>query len=92
METFAPQPTAVETTLHGNQKENKSDTTVTTRPQTSQLKKQSKTNPKNNIHEAKTTNIETNLFTAKISSVNGGSIQGFLLKNFFQTLAKHHSL
>ena len=40
METFAPQPTAVETTLHGNQKESKSDTTLTTRPQTPQLKKQ----------------------------------------------------
>ena len=43
METFAPQPTTVETTPHENQKENKLDTLLTTKPQTSQLKNQSKT-------------------------------------------------
>ena len=43
METFAPQPTTVETTPHENQKENKPESPLTTKPQTSQLKKQNKT-------------------------------------------------
>ena len=77
METFAPQPATVETTPTENQKENKLDTPLTTKPQTSQLKNQSKTTPTNNKHEAKTTNIETDLFTAKVSSIKGGSIQSF---------------
>ena len=85
METFAPQPATVETTPHENQKENKLDTLLTTKPQTSQLKNQSKTTFTNSKHEAKTTNIETDLFTAKVSSVNGGSIQSFLLKDFLTT-------
>ena len=61
------------------------DTLLTTKPQTSQLKKQNKTTFTNNKHETKTTNIETDLFTAKVSSVNGGSIQSFLLKDFLTT-------
>ena len=85
MEIFAPQPATVETTPHENQKENKLDTLLTTKPQTSQLKNQSKTTFKNSKHEAKTTNIETSLFAAKVSSVNGGSIQSFLLKDFLTT-------
>ena len=82
METFAPQPATVETTAHESQKENKLDTLLTTKPQTSQLENQRRTTFANSKHEAKTTNIETGLFTAKVSSVNGGSIQSFLLKDF----------
>ena len=85
METFAPQPKTVKTTPQENQKENKPDSLLITTPQTSQLKKQSKANPTNNKHEARTTSIETDLFTAKVSSVNGGSIQDFLLKEFLTT-------
>ena len=66
-------------------KKKTNSTPLTTKPQTSQLKKQSKTTFTNNKHEAKTTNIETDLFTAKVSSVNGGSIQSFLLKDFLTT-------
>ena len=43
MEIFAPQPATVETTPHENQKENKLDTLLATKPQTSQLKNQRKT-------------------------------------------------
>ena len=43
METFAPQPATVETTPHKNQKENKLDTLLTTKLQTSQLENQTKT-------------------------------------------------
>ena len=85
MEIFAPQPAILETSPHENQKENKLDTLLTTKQQASQLKNQSKTTFTHNKHEAKTTNIETDLFTAKVSSVNGGSIQGFLLKDFLTT-------
>ena len=83
METFAPQPKTVKTTPQENQKENKPDSLLITTPQTSQLKKQSKANPTNNKHEARTTNIETDLFTAKVSSVNGGSIQDFFIERVF---------
>ena len=85
MEIFAPQPTTEETSSRENQKENKPDTPPITKSQAPQLKKQNKTNPTNNKHETKTTNIETGLFTAKVSSLNGGSIQGFLLKDFLTT-------
>ena len=85
METFAPQPTTVDTILHDNQKENKPDVPPKNEPQISQLKTQNKESSIDKEHETKTTNIETNLFTAKISSVNGGSIQDFLLKKFLTT-------
>jgi len=85
METFAPQPTTVETIPHEDQKENKPGTPPKTEPQTLKLKKQNKESFIDKEHEAKTTNVETNLFTTKISSVNGGSIQSFLLKDFLTT-------
>ena len=82
METFAPQPAAVESATPENQDENKPATPPTTKTQAPQINKPNKTHPTINKHETKTTNIETDLFTAKVSSVNGGSIQSFLLKDF----------
>tara|TARA_X000000950_G_scaffold205947_1_gene247745 strand:+ start:1612 stop:3264 length:1653 start_codon:yes stop_codon:yes gene_type:complete len=82
MEIFAPQPATVESAAPENQDENKPATPPTTKTQAPQPEKPNKTGPIDNKHETKTTNIETDLFTAKVSSVNGGSIQSFLLKDF----------
>ena len=82
MEIFSPQPASVESATPENQEENKPATPPATKTQTPQPGKQNKTGSISNKHEAKTTNMETDLFTAKVSSVNGGSIQSFLLKDF----------
>ena len=82
MEIFSPQPATVESATPENQEENEPATIPTTKTQTPQPDKQNKTGSISNKHEAKTTNIETDLFTAKVSSINGGSIQSFLLKDF----------
>ena len=82
MEIFAPQPTTEESATHQSQKQNKSNSPPKTKTQTPQPNKQKKRSSINSEHETKTTNIETDLFTAKISSINGGSIQSFLLREF----------
>ena len=82
MEIFAPQPVTVVSATPENQEDNKPDTPPLTKTQTPQPDKQNKTGSISNKHETKTTNIETDLFTAKVSSINGGSIQSFLLKDF----------
>ena len=82
METFGPQPTSVDSTSYKNLNENKPTTQPITKTQTPPLNKQDKEKYISNRHEARATNIETNLFTAKVSSVNGGSIQSFLFKDF----------
>ena len=82
MEIFSPQPASVESATPENQEENKLATPPATKTQPPQPDKQNKTGSISNKHEAKTTNIETDFFTAKVSSVNGGSIQSFLLKDF----------
>ena len=82
MEIFAPQPATVESATPESQENNKPATPPATKTQTPQPDKQNKTGSISNKHETKTTNVETDLFTAKVSSVNGGSIQSFLLKDF----------
>ncbi len=82
MEIFAPQPTTSENTSLENQKEIDFDSEPminTERPRSTLQKKQ---NSLNDEHEAKTTTIETGLYTANVSSINGGSIQSFLLREF----------
>ena len=82
MEVFAPQTTTNEDTSPESQKEDSLSTSSVVRAQESQLAIQKKENPVDNKHEAKITSIETDLYTAKVSSINGGSIQSFLLKEF----------
>ena len=82
MEIFAPQPATVESATPENQDDNKPATPPATKTQTPQPDKQNKTSSISNKHETKTTNVDTDLFTAKVSSINGGSIQSFLLKDF----------
>tara|TARA_B100000575_G_scaffold270469_1_gene250988 strand:- start:214 stop:1866 length:1653 start_codon:yes stop_codon:yes gene_type:complete len=82
MEIFAPQPNPVENTSFENQKNNKPTTQPTIETKVPQPKKHNNEKSINNKHEAKTTYVETDLFTTKISSINGGSIQSFLLKDF----------
>jgi len=82
METFAPQPTTGEKTSLENQEENKQGTPLVTKTPPFQRTKQNEGSLINNKNEVKTTNIETDLYTAKVSSVNGGSIQGFFLKDY----------
>tara|TARA_B100000900_G_scaffold186840_1_gene158344 strand:- start:8289 stop:9875 length:1587 start_codon:yes stop_codon:yes gene_type:complete len=82
MEIFAPQPTTVEKATDDSEKRNKLNSLPGTKKQTPQQNKQNKQSLISNDHETKTIDIETNLFTAKISSVNGGSVQSFLLKEF----------
>ena len=82
MEIFAPQPTTSENTSFEDQKEVGFDSEPiinANRPRPTLQKKQISLNDK---HESKMTTIETSLYTANVSSVNGGSIQGFLLKEF----------
>ncbi len=82
METFAPQPTTKESTLLENQEDNTPQTRSSLKKQASQFTSQDKKESINTKHETKTTKIETGLYTAKVSSLNGGSIQDFLLKDF----------
>tara|TARA_B100000989_G_scaffold112977_1_gene82971 strand:+ start:1369 stop:3021 length:1653 start_codon:yes stop_codon:yes gene_type:complete len=82
MEIFAPQPTTNENTSLENQKEVGFDSEPiinAERPRPTLQKKQSSLNDK---HESKMTTVETGLYIANVSSVNGGSIQDFLLKEF----------
>ena len=82
MEIFAPQPTNNENTSLENQKEVGFDNEPiinAERPRPTLQKKQSSLNDK---HESKMTTVETGLYIANVSSVNGGSIQDFLLKEF----------
>ena len=82
MEMFAPQPRANENTSLENQKEVGFDSEPiinAERPRPTLQKKQSSLNDK---HESKMTTVETGLYIANVSSVNGGSIQDFLLKEF----------
>ncbi len=85
METFAPQPDTEESVIYENQKETDPNSPPEINTQSAQTNKSTIENSLRNEHETKTTNIETNLFTAKVSSVNGGSIQSFLLKEFLTT-------
>ncbi len=82
MEIFAPQPTASENTLPKNQKEVSFDNEPTIKTEELRAIPQKKQNSLNNKHEAEMTTIETGLYTANVSSFNGGSIQDFLLKEF----------
>ena len=82
MEVFAPQTTKNEDTSLENQKEDSLDTSSVIKTQEPQLAIQKKENSVDNKHKAKTATIETDLYTAKVSSINGGSIQSFLLKEF----------
>ena len=89
MEVFAPQTTTNEDTSLENLKEDSLGTSSAIRTQEPQLAIQKKENPVDNKHEAKITSIETDLYTAKVSSINGGSIQSFLLKEFLIYLDGH---
>jgi len=82
MEVFVPQPNAIDDTRLEDPEERKPDTLYLTKTQSPQPAKQTEAKPPNNKHLNKTTSIETELYIAKVSSVNGGSIQEFLLKGF----------
>ena len=82
METFAPQPAANQDMPDDTQQERKPDTLSFTSTQDYPPVKKTETKPTNNKNKNKITNIETALYIAKISSVNGGSVLGFLLKDF----------
>ena len=82
METFAPQPVSNESTNFENLQETTSIPPNSTKTQTTKPTKQSQKSSIKNKHEAKTVSVETDLYTAKVSSVNGGSIQNFYLQNF----------
>ena len=86
METFAPQPVSNESTNFKNLQETTSIPPNSTKTQTTKPTKQSQKSSIKNKHEAKTVSVETDLYTAKVSSVNGGSIQNFYLQNFLTKL------
>lgn len=83
MEIFSPQKTLAENELTDLASENQADSLSTF-----SNKPSSRSEPKTflvldkNDYEQTLTEIETNLYTAQISSYNGGSIQSFLLKDF----------
>ena len=83
MEIFSPQKTLAENELTDLASENQADSLSAF-----SNKPSSRSEPKTflvldkNDYEQTLTEIETNLYTAQISSYNGGSIQSFLLKDF----------
>ena len=82
METFAPQPLTNEETTFENPKNTKPDTLTLNKKQDQQKTKYAGSQTTINKFENTTNTIETDLYIAEVSSVNGGSIQGFLLKDF----------
>jgi len=82
MEIFSPQPTTNENTSLEDQKEDSFSGEPVIKTEERRPTPQKKEGSLDNNHETKITTVETALYTAKVSSVNGGSIQGFLLKEF----------
>ena len=83
MEIFSPQKTLAENELTDLANENQADSLSTFSNKLS-LRSEPKTFLvlDKDDYEQTLTEIETNLYTAQISSYNGGSIQSFLLKDF----------
>ena len=82
METFAPQPLNSEETSFEKPTKTNPDTLNSNIKQVQHQTKNTTDQIKTNKFQNITNTIETDLYLAEVSSVNGGSIQKFLLKGF----------